>query len=87
MKLHGFAVAGRQYEGRAGPVFGADRTEHVGRLRALIVNGAGTRASPGPAIGELVLLTDAHFVLKPHFYGCAGRECRTDFRHACGKVF
>ena len=66
MKLHGFGVAKRQHEGSAGPVLGADGTEHIGRLRALIVNGPGTRALPGPAIGELVLLTDAHLVLEPH---------------------
>ncbi len=29
MELHGFAVAGRQHEGGAGPAFGADRTEHI----------------------------------------------------------
>ena len=87
MKLHGFGVAGRQHEGGAGSAFGADRTEHIGRLRALIVDRPGTRAFCGPAVGELVLLTDAHLVLEPHLYGCAGREGRADFRHASGKVF
>jgi hypothetical protein len=42
MELHGFAVAGRQHEGGAGPAFGADSTEQVGRLGALIVSGART---------------------------------------------
>ena len=87
MKLHRFGVAKRQHEGSAGPVLGADGTEHIGRLRALIVDGPGPRALPGPAIGELVLLADAHFVLEPHLYGCAGRELRADFRHALGEVF
>ena len=87
MKLHGFGVAGGQHEGRAGSEFGAYRTEYIGRLRALIVDRSGTRAFPRPAVGELVLLTDAHLVLEPHLYGCAGRECRADFRHAYGKVF
>ena len=87
MKLHGFGVAGRQHEGRAGSEFGTDRTEHIGRLRALIVDRPGTRAFSGPAVGELVLLTHAHLVLEPHLYGCAGRECRSDFRHAYGEVF
>ena len=41
MKLHGFGVAGRQHEGGAGSVFGADRTEQIGRLGALIVDGPG----------------------------------------------
>src|SRR5438477_2508255 len=82
MKLHGFGVAKRQHEGCASTVFGAYCAEHIGRLGALIVDGARTRAFPGPAIGELVLLADTHLVLEPHFYGCAGRECRADFRHA-----
>jgi hypothetical protein len=38
MELHGFAVAGRQYEG--GTV-GADRTEQIGRLGSLIVGSTG----------------------------------------------
>ena len=42
MELHGFAIAGRQHEGGAGPAFGADRTEQIGRLGALIVSGART---------------------------------------------
>jgi hypothetical protein len=87
MKLHGFGVAGRQHESGADPAFGAHRTEQIGRLGALIVDGAGTRAFPGPAIGELVLLADPHLVLEPHLYGCARRKLRADFRHAYGKVF
>ena len=35
MKLHGLAVAGGQHQGGTGPEFGADRTEQIGRLRAL----------------------------------------------------
>ena len=42
MKLHGFGVAGRQHEGGAGSAFGADRTEQIGRLGALIVIGSRT---------------------------------------------
>ena len=41
MKLHGFAVAPRQHEGGAGATIGADRTEQVARLGALIMGGAG----------------------------------------------
>src|SRR5207248_10108721 len=87
MKLHRFGVAGWQHEGGAGSEFGADRTEHIGRLRALIVDRAGTRALCGPAVGELVLLTHPHLVLEPHLYGCAGRECCADFRHAHSEAF
>ena len=39
MKLHGLGVAGRQHEGGAGSAFGAYRTEQIGRLGALIVDG------------------------------------------------
>ena len=71
MKLHGFGVAERQNEGSAGSIFGADRTEQIGRLGALIMRGSGTGALPGPAIGELVLLADPHLVLEPDLYRCA----------------
>ena len=42
MKLHGFCVARRQHKGSAGSVFRAHCAEQIGRLRALIVIGAGT---------------------------------------------
>ena len=87
MKLHGFGVAERQNEGRAGSMFGAYRAEQIGRLGALIMRGSGPRALPGPAISELVLLTDPHLVLEPDLYRCTWRELGTDFRHAVGKVF
>ena len=87
MKLHGFGVAEGENEGSAGSVFGADRTEQIGRLGALIMSGSGTRALPGPTIGELVLLADPHLVLEPDLYRCARRELGADFRHAYGKVF
>jgi hypothetical protein len=47
MKLHSFGVAGWQHEGGAGSQFRTDRTEQIGRLRALVVDGAGTRALSG----------------------------------------
>ena len=87
VKLHSFGVAGRQHEGGAGSAFGADRTEQIGRLGALIVNGARARALSGPAIGQLVLLADPHLVLAPHFYRCARRKLSADLGHAGGKVF
>jgi hypothetical protein len=87
MQLHGFGVAERQNEGRAGPLFGTYRTEQIGRLGALIMRGSGTRALPGLAIGEFVLLADPHLVLEPDFYRCARCELGADFRHTGGKVF
>ncbi len=65
MKLHGFGVAERENESGASSAFRANRAEQIGRLRALIMRGAGTRALPGPTIGELVLLADPHLVLEP----------------------
>ena len=87
MKLHCFSVAGRQHEGGAGSKFGAHGTEQIGRLGALIMDGPGPRAFPGPTIGQLVLLADPHLVLEPHLYRCARREFLADFRNAYGKVF
>ena len=87
MKLHGFGVAERQNEGGAGSMFGTYRAEQIGRLGALIMSGTGTRALPGPAIGEFVLLADPHLVLEPDLYRCAWRELGADFRHAYGKVY
>jgi len=87
MKLHGFGIAERENEGGAGSMFRTYRTKQVGRLGALIMSGSGTRAPPGPAIGEFVLLADPHLVLEPDLYRCARREPAADFRHACGKVF
>src|SRR5271169_7232123 len=87
VKLHGFGIAERQNEGSAGSMFGTYRTKQIGRLGALIMSGSGTRALPGPAIGEFVLLADPHLVLEPDLYRCAGRELGADFRHAVGKVF
>ena len=42
VKLHGLGVAGRQHEGCASSAFGADRTEQIGRLGALIMIGSRT---------------------------------------------
>jgi hypothetical protein len=50
------------------PALGADRAEQIGRLCALVVYGARSRAFAGPAVGQLVLLPDAHLVPKPHLY-------------------
>src|ERR687897_2064747 len=49
-----------------------------------------TACAPGvtsPAIGELVLLPDAHLVLEPHLYGRAWRQALADLRQPGGKVF
>ena len=68
-------------------MLGTDRTEQIGRLGALIMSGSGTRALPGPAIGELVLLADPHLVLEPHLNRSTWRELSAHLRHADEKVF
>ncbi len=67
-------------------MFGTYRTKQLGRLGALIMSGSGTRALPGPTIGELILLADPHLVLEPDLYRCARRELGADFRHTYGST-
>jgi len=64
-----------------------DRAEDVGRLGALVMGRRGTGAATRPAPGELVLLADPRFVLKPQLYACARRQRLADLRQAGGKVF
>jgi hypothetical protein len=66
MELHGLGVAERQDPGGALALLGTDRTEQVGPLGALVVGGARPGSLSGLAIGQLVLLSDAHLVLKPN---------------------
>ena len=40
MQLHGLAIASRQDQGRTGALFRANRTEQIGRLGPLIMDGA-----------------------------------------------
>jgi len=65
MELHGLGVAERQDPGGARAPLGADRAEQVGPLGTLVVSGARPGALFGPALGQLVLLSDAHLVLEP----------------------
>ena len=64
-----------------------DRAEDIGRLCALIVRCGWPCSAPGPAAGDLVLLADARFILKPQLYFGAGRERLADFRHTGREVF
>ena len=87
MHLHGRAVAERQDQTRALALFGADGSEDVGRAGALVAGAEGAGAAPGPAAGDLVLLTDAGFVLEPDLYlGARGLPAR-DLRQQVGEVF
>ena len=69
MQVHCFGVAGRQDQGRAFALFGANGTEDVGRSGALIAGCARTGATLGPSARDLVLLADTRLVLEPNLYG------------------
>src|SRR6266571_7126437 len=58
----------RRHEGGALAVLGADGAEDIGRGGTLIVRCRGSRAAPGPASGDLVLLPDPGLVGKPDLY-------------------
>jgi hypothetical protein len=77
MQAHALARAAGQDQARTLAVSRADRTEDVGRGRALVLRRGGTGATPRPAAGDRVLLPDPRLVGKPDLYGLAtGRTCR-----------
>ena len=86
MELHSFAVAGWQHQRGSRPKLETDRTEQIGRLGALIVNGARARTLSGPAIGQLVLLADPHSSGTTLLSVCQGK-LSADLRHRAGKFF
>ncbi len=57
VEVHGLGVAIRKHQGSALAVVGADRTENIGRCRALVVSGDRPRSAQGPATGSFILLT------------------------------
>ena len=87
MPLHGLGVAARQNETGTDPAFGADSAEDVGRLGALVMGCLRPRATLRPAARDLVLLTDARFVLPPNLYRGASTDCRADRRQLGGEGF
>jgi hypothetical protein len=68
MQVHRLAVAGRQDQGRALALLGADRAEDVGGSGTLVARRAGAGAALGPAASDFVLLADAGLVGEPDFY-------------------
>jgi len=87
MKVHGGGVTPWQDQGCADAARGADGAEDIDRTGALVMGGRGAGSPFRPAPGDLVLLADPGFVLKPNLYGCACRERGADFRHSVWKVF
>ena len=79
VQSHGFGVAEGQDEPCALAVFRADRAEDVGRFRPLVFRCRRPGSASRPAPRDLVLLTNAGFVLEPYLYGRALRERCSDF--------
>jgi hypothetical protein len=76
MQVHRFTVAGRQDQGRALALLGADGAEDVGGSGPLVARRAGASDTSCPAARDFILLTDAGFVSKP-FLWCRSRcACR-----------
>src|SRR5260370_35845293 len=88
MEVHRREVAAGQDKGCALAVLGADGAEDIGRGGALIVRRGGPRPAPGPAPGDLVLLSDTGLVGKPDLYpGRMDRLVTRDLVHNLGEAF
>jgi hypothetical protein len=84
LRDHGLCVTIGQDETGALALRRADRAEDVGPQCTLVVWGARPCSPPGPAPGDLVLLSDTGFIMPPKFYLGAGRQTRPD-RHQLGR--
>ncbi len=87
MKLHGVGVGEGERERGAGPAGGADGTEEIGILVALVGWLARAGAAPGPLTDYAVLLADPGFVLEPNFYRLCLREACEVRRQRAREVF
>src|SRR6266436_4900910 len=84
-----FRAFGRQRDERGAlAVLGADGAEDIGRGGTLIVRCRGSRAAPGPASGDLVLLPDPGLVGRPDLYrGRIDLLVARELVHNCGEAF
>ena len=82
VQRHRLGVAGRENETGGLAECGTDGAEDIDRGGSLILQGKRSRAARRPASRDLVLLTDAGFVLEPEFkWLAAGRgDRRQDVR-------
>lgn len=88
VQVHRLGVAGRQNQGSALALLGADRAEDVGGSGALIAGCARASAALRPPTGDLILLTDAGLVLEPNLYCLdVDRLFARDLIQARGEVF
>ena len=68
VEAHTLGVARRQHQRRAFALLRTNRTEDIGRGRALIAWSRGALAALGPPPRNLVLLTDTRLITKPDLY-------------------
>lgn len=68
VEVHRLGVAGRQDQGCALTLFGADGTEDVGGSGALVTGRTWAGAALRPPAGDLVLLADTSLICEPDFY-------------------
>lgn len=62
---HGVRVAIGHYQTGALALRRTDGTEDISPFRALVMRRPGAGSAPGPTTGDLVLLAEARFILKP----------------------
>src|SRR5512134_2752645 len=76
MSLHGLSVSPWPHQRRAGPLGRADGAEEIGAFVALISRLSRPCAGARPLAHRSILLSQAHLVLPPKRYGCAGGQMR-----------
>jgi hypothetical protein len=63
--VHALGVGGRQDDGSALSMRGADRAIHIGGVMTIVAHHGRSRAAFGPDVGMPALLSDPGFVLEP----------------------
>lgn len=87
MHLHGFGVRLWQHQGRADPALGADGSEQIGVLVALIGRLARPRAFLRPLPDLPILLAQSGFILEPYLDRRAFRQIGYMRGEGSGEVF
>src|SRR6201995_1130671 len=87
VQVHRHDVATRHDQGCTLAVLRTNGAEDIGRGGPLIAERHRSRAALAPAPADLGLLSDARFVLKPHFYRLAGSLVMRNLFHTREEVF
>ena len=88
MQLHRLDVALGQDQADRLAFLRADRAEDVGRGGAQVARRRGAGSAPGPAAGDLVLLSNPRLVGEPDLYGARSDALvARDFLQARGETF